>query len=95
MEASTKRAQKEHKKSTNELINYKEASLKTSHAARIAIIQEQLSKSNERNYTQMTQGKLHIAQEDFEYHMSLLNEAKTKSDILVETLAYGILDVKN
>lgn len=90
-----KQAQKEHKKSTNELINYKEASLKTSHAARIAIIQEQLSKSNERNYTQMTQGKLRIAQEDFEYHMSLLNEAKTKSDILVETLAYGILDVKN
>ncbi len=86
-------ALKEHKSLTNELIQYKEASLKTSHAARIAILQEQLQKNDKRSYVQMTKGKMRIAQDDYDYHMAMLNESRNKSDILFEPLAYGIINV--
>ncbi len=88
------KALNEHRDLTNELINYKEASLRTSHAARIATLQEQLRKSAKSSYVQMTQGKIRIAQEDFNLHMALLNEARNKSDILFELLAYGILEIR-
>lgn len=79
---------------TNELINYKEASLKTSHAARIATLEEQLYKNSTENYTRMTQGKIRIAQDDFELHMALLEDARKKADILFELLAYGTLIIQ-
>ena len=85
----------EHRSYTNELIKYKEASLKTSHAARMATLQEQLRKNDKRTYIQMTQGKIRIAQEDFNLHMAFLDEARNKSDILFELLAYGMLVVEN
>ena len=47
------------------------------------------------SYVQMTQGKIRIAQEDFNLHMALLNEARNKSDILFELLAYGMLEIRN
>lgn len=88
------RALEEHRRMTNELINYKEASLKTSHAARIATLEEQLYKNSTENYTRMTQGKIRIAQDDFELHMALLEDARKKADILFELLAYGTLIIQ-
>ena len=88
------KALSEHRDLTNELIKFKEASLRTSHAARMATLQEQLRKSDKSSYVQMTQGKIRIAQEDFDLHLALLNEARNKSDILFELLAYGILEIK-
>lgn len=90
-----KKALDEHRNLTNELINYKAASLKTSHAARMATLQEQLRKNDKQSYIQMTQGKIRIAQEDFDLHIALLDEARKKSDILFELLAYGMLEVEN
>ena len=84
----------EHRSMTNELINYKEASLKTSHTARMAALQEQLRKSDKKSYIQMTQGKIRIAQEDFDFRVALLDEARNKSDILFELLAYGMLKIE-
>lgn len=89
------KALSEHRNLTNDLINYKEASLKTSHTARMATLNEQLGKSEKSSYVQMTLGKIRIAQEDFELHMALLNEARNKSDILFELLSYGILEIRN
>lgn len=88
-------ALKEHRDSTNELIRYKEASLKTSHAARIRTLQAQLEKSSTQSYVLMTQGKLKIAEQDYSLHMSKLEEARNKSDILFELLAYGLLNIEN
>lgn len=84
-----------HRLDTNELIRHKEASLKTSHAARMATLREQLGKNDSRAYLQMMQGKLRIAQEDYDMHMALLEEARSRSDILFERLAYGLLEVEN
>ena len=60
----------------------------------MATLQEKKKKSDKSSYVQMTQGKIRIAQEDFDLHLALLNEARNKSDILFELLAYGILEIK-
>lgn len=87
-------ALKEHRVKTEEMILYKEASLKTSHTARMATLREQLSGSNDRNYRTMTEGKIRIATEDYENHMEKLRIAKSKADILFELLAYGLLIIE-
>lgn len=89
-----KDALENHRKKTEEMIGYKEASLRTSHAARMATLEEQLSKGSDRNYLQMTRGKIRIAQEDYDIHMAQLQEAKAKADILFELLAYGLLVIE-
>lgn len=87
-------ALKEHKLKTEELIRYKEASLKTSHMARMNTLKEQLLGSKDKNYRTMTEGKIRLATEDFEQHMEQLQQAKAKADILFELLAYGLLIIE-
>ena len=84
---------KEHKQKTEEMILYKESSLTTSHNARIATLQEQLSKSKNDTYRFLTEGKIKRANEDYDIHMEELKQAKEKADILFELLAYGLLVV--
>lgn len=88
-------ALKEHKYKTEEMISYKEASLRTSHAARIGALQDALrNNSGKKTYVQMMNGKIRIAQEDYDIHMAQLQKAKDSADILFELLAYGILVVE-
>lgn len=81
----------EHKKRTEEIILYKESSLKTSHNARIATLQEQLKNSRNDTYKLLTEGKIRRANEDYQIHMRELEQAREKADILFELLAYGVL----
>ena len=86
---------KSHKAKTAEMIRYKEASLRTSHAARMKSLEDALrDNSDKKNYVQMMNGKIRIAEEDFEMHMHALEEAKDSADILFELLAYGLLIVE-
>ena len=88
-------ALREHKDKTEEMINYKEASLRTSHTARMKSLEDALkNNSGKKNYIQMMTGKIRIAQEDYDLHMHQLEEAKNRADILFELLAYGVLDVE-
>ena len=80
-----------HQKKTEELILYKESSLKTSHQARLVMLKEQLMKSDDNRYRKMTEGKIRIAIQDYEEHMEQLLAARKKADILFEPLAYGQL----
>ena len=81
----------EHKKRTEEIILYKESSLKTSHNARIATLEEQLKNSRNDTYKLLTEGKIRRANEDYQIHMRELEQAREKADILFELLAYGVL----
>ena len=88
-------ALKEHKYKTEEMISYKEASLRTSHAARMGALQDALrNNSGKKAYVQMMNGKIRIAQEDYDIHMAQLQKAKDSADILFELLAYGMLVVE-
>ena len=89
-------ALKEHKERTAEMINYKEASLRTSHTARMQSLEDALrNNSGKKNYVQMMTGKIRIAQEDFDMHMMQLKEAKESADILFELLSYGLLVIES
>ena len=88
-------ALKEHKYKTEEMISYKEASLRTSHAARMGALQDALQKNRDKKpYVQMMNGKIRIAQDDYDIHMAQLQKAKDSADILFELLAYGLLVVE-
>ena len=84
----------EHKKKTEEMILYKESSLRTSHSARMASLTETLMNCKNDTARMLTEGKIRRAAEDFEYHMDLLQQAKEKADILFELLAYGLLVIE-
>ena len=87
---------KEHKRRTEEMISYKEASLRTSHAARMAVLLDNLENNRDnKKYATMINGKIRIAQEDYEVHMQRLQKARQSADILFELLAYGILVIEN
>lgn len=87
-------ALEEHKSKTREMILYKESSLKTSHNARMASLEESLHKSSNATRRMLQEGKIKRAVDDFEYHMTKLEEAKEKADILFELLSYGLLEIE-
>lgn len=68
-------ALQEHKQKTEEMISYKEASLRTSHAARMGALQDALRNNRgKKAYEQMMNGKIRIAQEDYDIHMAQLQK---------------------
>ena len=83
----------EHKYKTEERIKYKEASLSTSHNARIGALRDQLKNAKNADYVRMTEGKINVAVADYEKHFSELQDAKREADILFELLAYGVLRI--
>ena len=84
----------DHKRRTQELIQYKVGSLTSSHNARMAFIYEQMKKNSNAKIRVMHEGWIRNATADYESHKLELEKAAEKADILSETLAYGILIVK-
>ena len=84
----------EHKSKTEAIIRYKEASLKSSHAARMSQLKSTLEKSTDPKYRIMQEGKIRIAEYDYISHLTDLHEAREKADILFELLAYGMLVIR-
>ena len=84
----------EHKRKTVERIKYKEASLYTSHSARIGALKDQIGKAKNEVSIKLTEGKLNAAIADYERHLAELEAAKGEADILFELLAYGVLKIE-
>ena len=84
----------EHKRKTIERIKYKEASLYTSHSARVGALKDQLKNAKNKVSIKLTEGKLNVALADYERHLAELQQAKEEADILFELLAYGILQIE-
>ncbi len=84
----------EHKRKTLERIKYKEASLYTSHSARVGALKDQLKNAKNDVSIKLTEGKLNVALADYERHFAELQQAKEEADILFELLAYGILQIE-
>jgi hypothetical protein len=58
------------------------------------ILQEQMSRVDDEKIRRMREAQIEAAISDFERHMSKLDEAESKMEILMDTVAYGILYVK-
>ena len=86
----------EHKRKTEEMTVYREASLRTSHEARMETLKDALNKnSDKKNFARMQEGKIRIAEDDFSAHMYRLEKARKSADIFFELLAYGVLIINN
>lgn len=86
---------KMHRAKTEELVRYKIGSLTTSHNARMAMLKEQLLRATDGKIRLMKESEIRNAQEDYEMHLSSLQNANEKADILFDILAYGLLIVES
>lgn len=87
-------ARTQHQQRTRELVAYRRESLTTSHRARLALLQEQLSQANDEKLQRMRRSQIGAAQADYERRVQELGRAMERADIIAEPVAYGILDVK-
>lgn len=70
------------------------ASLRTSHAARIAILEEQRDAVGDSRIRRMRGSQLASAQQDYERRKSELEEASQLGEIVAEPVAFGVLTVE-
>jgi len=69
-------------------------SLKTTHAARIAVLQDQLKANNDAKIQRMKQAQMEAAERDYAQHMERLELAAKQADILAEAVVFGILAIE-
>ncbi|MGZ8152708.1 MAG: DEAD/DEAH box helicase [Methylovulum sp.] len=71
------------------------ASLNTTHAARIAILEEQRDNMAESRIRRMREAQIDAATRDYRQHVEQLEQASKQADILAEAVAFGILEIRN
>jgi hypothetical protein len=84
-------ARARHKRSTQEIAEYRRESLKTSHNARVLLLQEQLSQSSNEKIQRMRRAQIASAEEDFARRMQDLDIAAERAEIRAEAVAYGVI----
>lgn len=83
-----------HKARTSDSIQYRQESLSASHKARVALINDQLTKTTDEKIRIMRNAELERIQADFKVRMEELEEAKSRADITASPVAYGVVHVK-
>ena len=84
-------ARTQHQRRTRELVAYRRESLSTSHRARLALLQEQLSQSSDEKLQRMRRSQIDAAQADYERRVQELDRAMERADIIAKPVAYGVL----
>jgi superfamily II DNA or RNA helicase len=70
------------------------ASLKLSHAARVAQLQDQLAEATHPNIARMREGQLRSAEEDFARRSAELRQAAKRCGVTTDLLCRGVLEVR-
>lgn len=86
-------AQAKHRQQTQELAEYRRESLATSHRARIALLEEQLSQATNEKIQKMRQSQIAAAEADYARRVQDLDIAMERADVTAGPVAYGILQV--
>jgi ATP-dependent helicase HepA len=68
-------------------------SLKTTHAARIALLEEQRDANSSDKIQRMKTSQMDSANRDYQQHVEQLEQAAKQADILAEAVAFGVLVV--
>ena len=84
-------ARTQHQQGTRELVAYRRESLSTSHQARLALLQEQLTQTSDEKLQRMRRSQIDAAQADYERRVQELDRALRTADIIAELVAYGSL----
>jgi hypothetical protein len=85
----------EHISQNLELVRFRRESLKTSHAARIAVLNEQISKTTNDKIKLMRKSQLESAENDFARRMADLEQAENQAEITAHPVAFGVMEVRN
>ena len=86
-------ARAEHIEETNRLADFRRGSLKTSHRARLAILESQLAQAANERIRIMKEAQQTNAQADYERRSKEIDEATNKADITAKPVAWGIIRV--
>jgi hypothetical protein len=70
-------------------------SLKTTHTARMALVQEQHDANPSDKIQRMRSAQMDAAERDYQHHKQELEQAAHQADILAEAVAFGILEIRN
>jgi len=86
-------AKTKHSEKTKELANFRKESLKTSHKARIALLEEQFQKADNEKIRRMRQSQISSAEADYARRIQELEIAMERADVIAEAVAYGIIEI--
>ena len=92
-DAERRGTREEHRERIQQLASYRRESLKVSHAARMTILKEQLSRATDENIRRMRQSQMVSAEADYARRMKELDDAITQADITSSLVAQGVLRV--
>jgi ERCC4-related helicase len=84
----------EHKEYTEKLAFYRVESLKTSHQARLALLNEQLGKTSEGNIQRMRRAQISKAEADYQRRKEELEKLARSADVTAQAVAFGLLVVE-
>lgn len=82
-----------YRQKTRELVEYRRESLSTSHQARIALLQEQLSQATNEKIQKMRRSQIAAAEADYARRIQDLDIAMERADIVASPVAYGVIQV--
>lgn len=88
------RARALHIEEVAEITRSRISSLETSHAARLALLEEQRDMTNDSRIRRMRESQIETAQRDYERRMTGLQQDGERTDIIGEVVAFGILQVE-
>jgi hypothetical protein len=83
-----------HIEGTQRLAEFRRSSLETSHKARMALLDAQLTEAQNPKIRTMRSRQKENAQADFDRHLREIEEAACKADITIQPFGWGILQVK-
>jgi ATP-dependent helicase HepA len=87
-------ARSRHRQKTQELAEYRRESLSTSHRARIALLEEQLSQATNEKIQKMRRSQIAAAEADYARRIQELDIALERADLVADPVAHGILHVE-
>jgi hypothetical protein len=86
-------ARTKHRQKTQELAGYRRESLTTSHRARIALLEEQLSQATNEKIQKMRRSQIAAAEADYARRIQELDIAVERADIVAGPVAYGVIEI--
>ncbi|WP_136796205.1 DEAD/DEAH box helicase [Desulfosediminicola ganghwensis] len=86
-------ARTRHRQKTQELAEYRRESLSTSHRARMALLEEQLSQATNEKIQKMRRSQITAAETDYARRSQELDIALERADIVASPVAHGVIHV--
>lgn len=83
-----------HKKRTQDLARHRRESLMTSHHARISLLKEYLEAATDEKIQRMRRSQIAAAESDYARHLSEVDLAAERADIIAYRVAFGIIEVE-